>query len=51
MHYRSHIKKLNFSKIAIAEDQGEMGDIVHFDHQEGQIYFQVMDKEDCEVRI
>ncbi len=41
MHHHSYIKELDLSKIGIAEDGGEVVGVVHFEHQEGQIYFQV----------
>lgn len=41
MHYHSYIKELDLSKIGIADDDGEMVGVIHFEHAEGQVYFQV----------
>jgi predicted N-acetyltransferase YhbS len=41
MHYHPFIKDLDLTKIGIAEDDGEIVGIVHFEHQYGQVYFQV----------
>ena len=41
MHYHPYIKELDLSKIGIAEDDGKMVAVVHFEHTEGQINFQV----------
>jgi predicted N-acetyltransferase YhbS len=41
MHYHPFIKELDLSKIGIAESGGEIVGVVHFEHQEGQVYFQV----------
>jgi predicted N-acetyltransferase YhbS len=46
MHYHSYIKELDLSKIGIAEDDGEIVGVVHFEGQEGQIYFQVHPEQD-----
>jgi predicted N-acetyltransferase YhbS len=51
MHYHPYIKDLDLSKIGIAEDDGEIVGVVHFEHQEGQIYFQVHPEHDSVKEI
>jgi predicted N-acetyltransferase YhbS len=46
MHYHPYIKGLDLSKIGVAEDDGKRVGIVHFEHTEGQIYFQVHPEHD-----
>jgi len=41
MHHHSLIKELDLSKIGVAEDKGRIIGVVHFEHQESQVYFQV----------
>jgi predicted N-acetyltransferase YhbS len=47
MHYHPYIKDLDLTKIGIAEDDGEIVGVVHFEHQEGQVYFQVHPEHDA----
>jgi len=52
MHYHSFIKELDLSKIGIVEEDGEIIGVVHFEHQEGQIYIQVHpEKEDIKENL
>jgi predicted N-acetyltransferase YhbS len=41
MHYHPYIKELDLSKIGIAEEEGDLVGVVHFEHQEGQFYLQL----------
>ena len=41
MHYHPLIKATDITKIGVAEVDGEIGGVVHHEHDEGIIYFQV----------
>jgi predicted N-acetyltransferase YhbS len=41
MHFHSYIKKLDRRKIGVVEEGRQMVAVVHFEHDPGQIYFQV----------
>jgi predicted N-acetyltransferase YhbS len=41
MHYHSAIKEVNLEIIGIAEEAGRMVGVVHCEHNESQVYFQV----------
>lgn len=41
MHFHPMIKQVDLSKIGIAEDGGEIMGVVHFEHAERQVYFQL----------
>ena len=41
MHFHPLIKKVDLAKIGIAEDGGMILGVVHFEHAERQVYFQL----------
>ena len=41
MHFHPLIKQLDLSKIGVVEERGKILGVIHFEHAEWQVYFQL----------